>query len=108
MMGSLERIYVPLEIFLIATRPFPFPGISCKVYIELPVVLCIFMSPTPSEFPLFLFTNRNCRGELRQKFCVVLVVVNRDLTRYSLRQYAEQSEYLIIGKSTLHRSYQAA
>ena len=53
MMGSSERIRVPLEIFSIATRPFPFPGTSCKAYMELPVVLCIFTSPAPSKFPLF-------------------------------------------------------
>jgi hypothetical protein len=46
---------VPLEIFSIATRPFPFPGTSCKAYIELPVVLCNFASPAPSKFLLFSF-----------------------------------------------------
>jgi hypothetical protein len=33
--ASLERIRVPLEIFSIITRPFPFPGTSCKAYMEL-------------------------------------------------------------------------
>ena len=47
MMGSSERIRVPLEIFSIATRPFPFPSTSRKAYIGLPVVLCIFTPPLP-------------------------------------------------------------
>ena len=54
--GSLERIRVPLEIFSNIIRPFPFPSISYKAYIELPVVLCIITSFAPSKFLLFLFT----------------------------------------------------
>ena len=46
-MGFSERIRVPLEIFSIATRPFPFPGTSCKAYIGLPIVLCIFTPSLP-------------------------------------------------------------
>jgi len=52
---SSERIRVPLEIFSIATRLFPLPGTSCKAYIELTIVLCIFTSPAPSKYPLFSF-----------------------------------------------------
>ena len=33
MMSSSERIRVPLEIFSIAMRPFPFPSTSCKAYV---------------------------------------------------------------------------
>lgn len=51
--ASSERIRVPLEIFSIATRPFPLPSISYKAYMELTVMLYIFTSPTPSKFPLF-------------------------------------------------------
>jgi hypothetical protein len=46
---------MPLEIFLIIIRPFPFPSISYKAYIELLIVLYNFASLTPSKFPLFLF-----------------------------------------------------
>jgi hypothetical protein len=46
---------MPLEIFLITTRPFPFPSISYKAYIELPVMLYNFASPAPSKFLLFSF-----------------------------------------------------
>ena len=42
MMGSSERIHVPLEIFSIAMRPSPFPGTSHKACTGLPVELCIF------------------------------------------------------------------
>ena len=55
MTATSERIRVPLKIFFIATRPFPFPGTSCKAYMELPVVLCNFTSPALSKFPLFSF-----------------------------------------------------
>jgi hypothetical protein len=54
-MGSLERIRVPLEIFSTAIKPFPLLGTSYKAYMELFIVLCIFMSPAPSKFPLFSF-----------------------------------------------------
>lgn len=47
MMGSSERIRVPLGIFSIATRPFPFPGTSCKECMGLPVMFCIFMPSLP-------------------------------------------------------------
>jgi len=40
-----------------------------------------------------LLCNGDCRGELRQRFCVIPLVVNRDLARYGLRQQAEQSEH---------------
>jgi len=53
--GSSERIRVPLEIFSNITRPFPFPSTFCKAYMELPVVLCIITPPAPSKFLLFLF-----------------------------------------------------
>ena len=53
--GSSEIIRVPLEIFSNATRPFPFPGTSCKAHMELPVVLYIVTPPAPSKFPLFSF-----------------------------------------------------
>jgi hypothetical protein len=53
MMGSSERIRVPWEIFSIATRPFPFPGTSCKAYMKFSIVICNFTSPAPSKFPLF-------------------------------------------------------
>jgi uncharacterized protein with PQ loop repeat len=54
-MAFLKRIRVPLEIFLIAMRPFSFSGISCKAYMELPVVLYNFASSVLSKFLLFLF-----------------------------------------------------
>lgn len=55
MMGSSERIRVPLEMFLIATRPFPLPGTSSKAYIGLPVMLCIF----PLSLPVISTPNDN-------------------------------------------------
>jgi hypothetical protein len=58
---------MPLEIFLIITRPFPFPSISYKTYMELLVVLCNFVSLTPSKFLLFLFI-------------IKIVIVNLDVS----------------------------
>ena len=54
-MASLERIHIPLEIFSITTRPFPFPSISYKAYMELPIILYNFASPTSFKFLLFSF-----------------------------------------------------
>jgi hypothetical protein len=46
---------MPLKIFFNAIRPFPFPSIFYKAYIELLIILYIIIPPTPSKFLLFSF-----------------------------------------------------